>query len=307
MEKLSIVTFISGSERPNTELLEMYHRLRKTCGADELLVFSDRKHGITGENVREIVSPDTTKFKRIMLSFGAALNEKILYVDNDISPCCGNLEEFIRGFREDTDLCFGRIAVKNPDSFTAELIRTDKKISHEFIRPMLWRLNIGISVPGQVFMLRREKFMRDMEDSPDTVFDDLALGICAKQNGYRVQISSLVLGYERPSGNLCGLLRQRIRWAKGYCEQLTVNRKNRQIFPLAVIHGLAYHAMIPVLILVLMICAGWAECITVMLVVCAGVSDFSISRMLYAGAYFMIFPFVHLVWFAALVRNFLKG
>lgn len=305
IKNITIVTFISGSEEPNLNIVKAYEILHKNGLADELIIFSDKPSGITGREIREEVLPGTTKYARILLSLKIASCERILYIDNDITPEVQCLHKFITEFRDDTDLCFGRISVNNPETFTGHLIQIDKIISHKFTRPLLWYLNIGISVPGQVFMLRKQKFLANMPLT-DTVFDDLAVGICAKQGGFNVQSLRLTAGYEEPSENMRELFRQRIRWARGYYEQLAYNAREK-IFWLIVLHGISFHMIPAVIIPVIIYLAGSRYAAVIMCLISLFASEFRPARIIYAVAYFLIFPFVHVVWFTAFLKNLING
>ena len=302
---LSIATFISGNETMNFSILDAYYFLRDSMLADELIIFSDTPQGITGRGIREEISPSSTKYTRMLSSLKISSNENILYIDNDITPDLFSLKKFIVEYRSDSDLYFGRIAAKESKTFTGKLIQTDKTISHKLIRPLLWRIGAGISLPGQIFMLKRGKFLKNLPEA-DTVFDDLAVGICAVKNGFIVQRSKLTLGYERPSETPSVLIKQRIRWARGYCEQLKASRGS-SVFPLVVIHGLAYHVLSPMFVPVLYMTLSGRIFLAVIVIVCSCVSEFRLSRLIYSAAYFVIFPAVHAVWLAALLKNLVKG
>lgn len=302
---LTIATFISGNETMNFSILDAYYFLRESMLADELIIFSDTPQGITGGGIREEISPSSTKYTRILSSLKISSHENILYIDNDITPDIFGLKEFITECRSDSDLYFGRIAAKESKTFTGNLIQVDKTISHKIIRPLLWGIGAGISLPGQIFMLRRGKFLHDLPEG-DTVFDDLALGICAVKNKYTVQRSKLTLGYERPSESFCTLIKQRIRWAMGYYEQLEMSRRS-SIFPLVLLHGLAYHILSPLFVPVLYMTLNGGIFFAVMVAVCLCVSEFRLSRLVYSAAYFVVFQAVHAVWLAALLKNFVKG
>ena len=302
---LTIVTFISGNETMNFSILDTYFFLKDSMLADELIIFSESPQGITGAGIREEISPGTTKYARILSSLEIVAHENILYIDNDISPNLESLKEFITARKEDTDLYFGRIAVKNPRTFTGHLVQTDKTISHKFIRPLLWEIGAGISLPGQIFMLKRVKFLRDLPRN-DTVFDDLAIGMCAVNNSYNVQRNKLILGHEKPSETLCVLMKQRIRWAQGYYEQLKAS-EGSNIFPLVLLHGIVFHVLSPLFVPLLAVSLSRGIFIAVMSVVLSCVSEFRLSRLVYSALYFVIFPAVHAVWFAALVKNLLTG
>lgn len=305
---LTIVTFISNNENFNCDILRFYVELKKILDYVELIVFSEHENlevlEVHDANIKEIVCPNTTKYKRILASLQIANSEAILYIDNDILPKFSSLYKFISDFDDNVDLYFGRISVKEPITFVEKLIQIDKTLSHKFIRPLLWRLNIGISVPGQIFMLRRAKFANNL-DVNDTVFDDLAIGICANENKYNVQVSNAVLGEEKAKPSFRELLKQRKRWAQGYYESL-LRAKGRKIFNLVAVHGATYHLLgISFLLLIYFLYAVRFEktAIGLILLISWYISDFCLLRIPYAIAYLFIFPAIHLIWLCHLVRH----
>lgn len=313
IDSISIATFISHKEQFNLQIVELYRFLKERCRFAELIVFADKeptdadsvgKLRLEQELVVE-VCPNTTKYRRILRAIELARTDRILFVDNDISPDMAALYQFLQGCDEEADLAFGRIGGSSVHTLTERLVQVDKSISHKIIRPFLWACDIGISVPGQVFVINKLKFGKDLADV-DTVFDDLFLGICAKSHGYTVQRSKLTLGYEQPSANFLTLCRQRLRWAKGFAQSLWFHRKN-QCFPLVVIHGLAYHASLILLdaILLLMAVIVPYALIPLVLWLLLGLfmCDFRLRELPFSLLYTVIFPVLHLVWFCALTKH----
>ena len=309
IDSLSIVTFISNKEKFSEELFTLYRKLLPAFKFVEFIVFSDTEvlslQQIDGKNVRQVISAGSTKYKRIISSLEISRAENILYIDNDISPNVEQLLLFLRNLENNTDLAFGRIAINNPQTFVEKLIFLDKILSHSFIRPLLWSMGLGISIPGQIFMIKKNNFFRDLNFSIDTVFDDLFLGICAKQNNYHVTRSQLILGYEKPSKNFSVLLRQRIRWARGYYESLVCNIKAK-VFPLIIVHGIAYHFVSVILIIALLLQSRHSVefALGIYLLICLLLADFKWSMVPYAISYFIVFTIIHFIWFISLMKNF---
>jgi hypothetical protein len=52
-------------------------------------------------------------------------------------------------------------------------------VGHGIVRPFLWRLGVGISVPGQ-FLVASASLFAAMDAAVDTYLDDLYLGIFAR-------------------------------------------------------------------------------------------------------------------------------
>lgn len=298
---ISIVTFISKSEIFNPKIFSFYSQIKQDFDTSELIIFTDKninQSQISEPDVHEICDNGATKYKRILKALTIAKSDMILFLDNDISPDLQQLRVFLENY-DDADLCFGRIGVTNAQKITEHLVRIDKYISHGFIRPLLWRCGIGVSVLGQIFVLKKDIFKKILSQN-DTVFDDLSIGACAKENNCKVQISKMILGTEKASRNLKTLFKQRIRWAQGYSETLD-NYRNTKAFPFVIIHGIAYHAVFPCLSILLLLSAVKYPITALILwcLLCIVISAKHIKEFPFALLYTIVFPLVHMVWLAA--------
>lgn len=304
---ISIVTFISGTEKLNHNIIGFYKYISKYLDNCELIIYSDKKllkkNELTDENIREVICNSTTKYMRIKDSIVSCRYDRILFIDNDIKIEYENLKRAIAQCPEDADLFFGKIMVSSTDTFTEHLIKIDKILSHNIIRPALWNMNIGISIPGQVFIMKRNSFNNVLQKY-DTLFDDLTIGICAKENNMTVKRTKSVLGSEKPSVNMAALIKQRIRWAKGFAQTLRFN-KNSSCLRYIIIHGVAYHASIAVIDLieaVLFKYSPYASTILFILILIT-LSDNDIAEIPYVIAYMMIMPAIHSVWLITLISD----
>lgn len=261
----------------------------------ELLIYTDNE--ILGElrindkDIREFASPSVTKYRRILSSLDNCRYDHILFIDNDIQADFTEMKKFIQNCPEKADLYFGKIAVSKTDTFTEHLIKIDKILSHNIIRPSLWNMNIGISIPGQIFIIKRNSFINTLRRY-DTLFNDLTIGICTKENHMSVKRTNAILGSECPSSDLKKLIKQRIRWAKGYSQTLIRNR-NSSCYPYVVIHGLAYHSSIAVIDLLEAIIFKFSPFASAVLliIILLLLSDKEIKEIPYAAAYMLVFPF----------------
>ena len=305
-QTLSIVTFISKRECFNPFILNFYFSIINNFIYSELIIFTDfylsEIQNFEYKNIRQIICKGTTKYRRILSSLSETHSDIILYIDNDIHPYQLNLEKFLYQYKYDIDLYFGKIDVIKPNTFIERLITIDKCLSHNVIRPLLWNLNVGISVPGQIFLIKKQKFFYDLQDI-DTVFDDLFIGICSKMNQYKVQRSVLTLGAEKASNNIITLLKQRIRWSRGYYE-CCKNNKNKALF-FIIIHGIAYHLLLPslsMLIVYLMISPYRTLCkwLTILAVIFAIIKK-KTKVVPYLCSYIIIFSFVHMTWLTSFI------
>ena len=163
-------------------------------------------------------------------------------IDNDITINYNNLKKFVIEFIDSKyAIGWGKIKTKNVKKFIPQLIKIDKNLSHDFIRPLLWKAKIGISIPGQIFVLKKDKFI-DKLPKIDTVYDDLTIGMIARKNNFEYFYSKLFLGSELPKGNFVDLIKQRIRWSKGMAQSI-FNGIRYNMLKFVLIHSFMYHML----------------------------------------------------------------
>ncbi len=216
-----------------------------------------------------------------------------------------NFEKFIKEIiNTDYAIAWGKVKTQNIVGFIPHLIKIDKNLSHDFIRPFLWKFNIGISVPGQIFLISKKYYLNKFH-TIDTVYDDLTLGIIAKSNKMPVYFNNYILGYETPKGNFKDLLKQRRRWAKGLAESIYNNRNSKSL-KYVKIHGFMYHFLWIVYYLIILFCSLINYRIGIIIFLLTGLilSEFKLKDLIYGYAYLLIFPIIHLFWLKSFIKNF---
>lgn len=303
MPELTIATFISNSEIYNKNFEEFCKIISKKLNI-EVIIFTDKKISISNKNVKQIIQNNTTKYKRIIELISISKSENILCIDNDITIHVSELRKFINKFiANDFDLAWGKIKAKKTKGFISNLIRIDKKLSHDYIRPFLWKMNIGISIPGQVFAMKKSSFI-DKLPSKDTVYDDLTIGMIARKNKLKVYFSKSILGEEMPKCTFKELIRQRKRWAKGFSQSLVTGKKENML-KFVIIHGIFYHLLwiFYYLVLILIGTKNLNLSMIIFMIIGLILSEFSIRDFIYAILYMVIFPIIHIIWGVELVKN----
>lgn len=295
---ISIATFISGNETFSEDFLELLEYLKNESYDVKAYVFTEKYNATIPNSIVQISMPQTTKYLRIMRLVQESLYNTILFVDNDITVDKAAIQRFISKYdKGDYALAWGRIGTTVNSGFVPSLIEIDKILSHNIIRPALWRMGLGVSLPGQIFILNKKYFIGRMQVK-DTVYDDLALGVVLKKFNFPYFMCKEYLGTEMPKMNMHELNKQRKRWAQGYAETLFNNRKDNTLKYL-LLHGFAYH-------LLWMYVWGGVVCmllnklfiiaiISLLILVCI-LSWGDIKKMPKAFQYICIFPFVHLNW-----------
>lgn len=304
MVTMSLVTFISGEEILTDDFLALAEYLQRLYDIEVVAVADQEQLRVVGNSyVHQIVSPGTTKYDRILQLLMEKRSEFLLCVDNDIKPDLSAIQVFLQeSFREQTDLSWGRIGVCQAPGVIAQMIKIDKLLSHCIIRPALWKMGWGASVPGQVFLLKTEAFC-DRLSMKDTVFDDLAIGICAREHHCQVYFNKMTLGREKPKTTLISLLRQRVRWAQGFCQVAIANWSFPKRRFMVLVHGVAYHLLW--IVFWGLICTAATvnvkAAFLLWLILGVALTLGEITLIPVALLYTILFPFIHIVWIIAIV------
>lgn len=245
---VTIATFISNKEKDSKEFYDTIQFFEKNFCNIEIIVFSD--YEIKDKRYKNIVTPQMTKYRRIKILLQEARYNDILCFDNDITIDKKNIINFIKScFDKDYSIAWGKIKAKKIKGFVPKLINIDKNLSHNYIRPFLWNIKLGISLPGQIFMINKQYFKQNLPNI-DTVYDDLMIGAVVRKQNLPVYSVKDVLGYEKPKENIEQLLKQRVRWAKGLAETIIFNRKSRVLLYI-LLHAFAFNLLwLPVYVMI---------------------------------------------------------
>ncbi len=301
MKGLTIATFISNNEHENPQFYSFIAYLNNFFDT-QVITFSDKN--IKKIDSKVLITPHMTKYKRIQILLNEAKFDDILCLDNDITPNKTNILTFVSEcLKKDYSIAWGKIKVKNPKGFTQNLINIDKNLSHDYIRPLLWNLNIGISLPGQIFMINK-KYLKNKLPNIDTVYDDLMIGSTVRENNYPVYFTKKVLGYEKPKKNIFELVKQRIRWAKGLAETIMYNINNK-VLPYILLHGFAFNLLwVPIYILLFGLFK--LNCIlglVSIIIISQFLAEKNLKNTKWALIYMFVFPLVYFIWGISLVYN----
>lgn len=306
-----MVTYLRANEDFTEDLARLADSLYRKYGGDFSVA-------VCTETERQEIKKDYrisycmfsgTKYRRLINLMENDDSEYYLSVDNDID---GNDEEILRlvdrAFSENADIAWGRIMARRQNGLISNLVGVDKLLSHNIIRPLLWRLGVGISVPGQIFLIKGNTYRSKLIDI-DTFLDDLALGLYVNINKNNKLVSDRVLGYERPNSTFIGLWRQRARWAAGYASILRGTWGNKRYLPKILIHGFSYHLlwMIHWIICISLTVWEWPAGVLYLLLCSALIAWKDISMYGYAVIYQFLFPIFHFKWGCTLIKQLLKG
>jgi len=311
--QLCIVTFLRGGEeftKPfqnliNTLVAEFSDQVRCVMFVEHIVSIPD---GVM-ISVEQIVKTGT-KYQKILYLLEEDKTEYLLCVDNDVTNNPLQIIRFVRHMlTEKMDAGWGKIMAEKPVALVAGMVAVDKVLSHHLVRPLLWQIRWGITVPGQCFMLRRQSFVGKLLPV-DTYLDDLALGLYIRAN-YRqlkVHYSNEILGFEKPNNTWRGLWQQRERWAKGYAS-VCCGAWSTSYFPYVVVHGLAYHASWALhwLVIVSLGLVSPGLAVIYLLVVTVALTAGNMNMLSAAALYQVAFPVLHGWWLWCLVKVLAKA
>lgn len=257
------------------------------------------------EYLLELHKCSGTKYRRLIELMEEDDSEYYFSVDNDITGDIDNMKEFLaQMFRSGCDIGWGGIRADSPRGFISNLVAVDKLVSHNLVRPALWKAGAGISVPGQIFCIKAAAFRGKLIDL-DTFLDDLALGLYVSIHGCKRHVVWDILGYERPNDTFSGLWRQRKRWAMGYASILKGTFGQRECRWKVIVHGLGYHCawIVNWMIAGMLLGKGILWALLYLLLTSALIAGKDYRLLGYAFVYQIVFPVFHLRWGYALIGS----
>jgi len=208
-------------------------------------------------------------------------------------------------------LAYGRIR-SDGGSLLRCLISFDKDWSHRVIRPLLWAIGVGASVPGQ-FMVISASLLSAIDPSVDSYLDDLYLGLFTHSfPGAVICAESLTVGSEEPREQWIGLVAQRLRWMKGFMALAWHMRRSPSATFRLGAHFVAYH-LIPIVAmtgLVLLCVTHPVSGLPAAVVLAITTSALTRQHPMIGLAYWLTFPMLHafatLAWWLPMPSTFLR-
>lgn len=301
MPELAIVTYLRNAERLTPELIEIGNRLQRSYPGLAMTLFVESSEAMPAPDVGfpiRVVQAEGTKYRKLLLALRDGGHRYLLSLDNDIAADIPGLLRLVdQTLAADADLGWGRVHSRKVAGLVSRLVEVDKLLSHTVLRPMLWRMHLGVSIPGQCFLLRTDTF-RGRLPVTDTFLDDLSIGLYAAKHHLRYHYAHDVVAYELPSYSFAALWKQRARWATGFRQSLSCSTLSRQDRRLLWIHAFFYH-LLPILHVAALAalapqaplaCAGWLA------VLALAIARRRPRALGAALAYPILFPLFHAGW-----------
>lgn len=300
MKKICLVTYTRAGEGFTKELEEISEALFKYYGNGfKAVICCETLFDVdTYPYTVEIKLTQGTKYRRLIELMEDDDSEYYLSVDNDITGNINDLLDFVNEvIGKGMDIGWGRIRARYTAGLISNLVAVDKLLSHDMIRPLLWKCGCGISVPGQVFCIKASVYKGNLIDL-DTFLDDVALGLYSNVHSCKRYITKNVLGLETPNSTFKGLWMQRSRWAKGYASIYLGTKNNKQYKKLVIIHGLSYHASWLIVWMILFGAMMMSPFLSLALWIglSACIARNELKKIGYTMVYILFFPIFHIRW-----------
>ena len=297
--KICLLSFLRKDELIPESFHILKDKLAEHYSLISVIISESYLYG-TETDIINIVSAKSTKYRRIKRTFNLIDAEYYFCMDSDITlDIDKTLGLIYHSINNDSDISWGRIGTSKSGSVVERLIDIDKILSHSIIRPALWKLNVGITIPGQVFLFKKESLIQAF-DFKNTFLDDLAVGSYVRKNIGALKIWSTknIIGFEVPSESFGELLNQRKRWAKGY-KSMYSDTRNTDLFKYVLTHGFSYHFLwIPLYCLFALAFLLNMYLFSLLVILTAyTLSGKRISKLHYSITYLIVFPIIHIWWF----------
>jgi hypothetical protein rflaF_17929 len=311
MNRLCLVTYTRCGEEFTDELRKIAEAFYYKYNHDfKVIICCEQKFELTDTPYDVFFFEKAgTKYRRLISVMEVDNSEYYISIDNDITGCIQSLLLFIKEIIENEyEVGWGKIRAIKQRGIIANMVAIDKLLSHNIIRPLLWKSGKGISIPGQIFCIKGDAFRGKLIDL-DTFLDDLALGLYVNIHHSKKYLTDMILGEEKPNITFKGLLRQRARWAEGYYTIISSKKINAISRERVLIHGFCYHmawiinwiTIVGTWLLSPILALAYIVFISILIV------NPDIKLVQYAIVYQFVFPIFHIQWGAILVSNIIKG
>lgn len=301
MSELAIVTYLRGQERLTPELIDIGNQLHGR--------YPDLVMELCVDSAQEFRSPSTdypirvtevhgTKYRKLLQTLRGTDHRYLLSLDNDIAADTPSLLRLVAQTVDGNfDLGWGRIHSRQVSNFISRLVEVDKLLSHTVLRPALWHLHLGVTIPGQCFLLKTASF-QDTLPNTDTFLDDISIGLHAAKLRLSYHYAQEVVAFELPSYSFAALWRQRSRWATGFRQSLSCATLTREDRRRLWVHAFCYH-LLPICHVVVLALLAWKAplvCVGWLGVLALAIARHRPRAIGAALTYPILFPLFHLGW-----------
>lgn len=305
------VACCTTASMPHNAVRDVVSAVRTLASVRTALLSETAVSPCDGEEV--FIVPSGTKLSKIRRLAKLVETDLFLICDPDLTiredGCRAVVSSALKEAVLGTEVvAFGVVQGKSDGTLLSQIIAVDKWLSHRVLRPLLWLIGIGVTVPGQ-FLVVSSSMLRSLNPAVDSYLDDLYLGWVARRRGVRVLRVAMIVGEEDPRSSWVSLLTQRVRWMKGIISLSGHLARHPSALALIGVHYFAYHG-IPILwmtLVVLLGCANLYAGVGVVLCLATVMSVLSGRSILACTAFLGVFPLVHavatLAWWVPITRS----
>jgi len=169
--------------------------------------------------VRVLSVPEPGKGRALNEALKHATGEIVGIFDADTFATPGCLSAMVPYFK---DAAVGAVTNYVKPSSTKGLLVALQSIEYtfaSFTKKIMSMLNSVYIVPGTLSLLRKD-VIRGIGFSDDTLTEDMDAALCVLKAGHRIENSMDAVTYTAVPSSLPALLKQRIRWYRGYFENV---------------------------------------------------------------------------------------
>ena len=243
--QLSICVVCCSSDSLPLDVVQQLTSAFSSCITASGVVLSEGHNGPPG--LRIVNVPHGTKLSKIRYLVDLVEADLICICDPDLKidpPSCLQVLAAAQAEQQRGNevIAFGVIEGFDDGSLLSGVVSVDKWLSHRVLRHTLWKLGIGITIPGQ-FLIASTSIFHRLHPDVDSYLDDLYLGWIARTSGVRILRIPVVVAQEDPRTGWGSLLSQRLRWMKGLARLFWHLAGHPSAFLLLGMHYLAYHGL----------------------------------------------------------------
>lgn len=236
-----LLTFSTG-EHIRDDIATLCAALNSSGLRTHMRVLTEQKGIAVPAGLEAIECARGSKLDKLKSQLDIVHNPFVCVVDSDMHLNVDNcVAVVLQAFGTSPGIAFGLVESWRGPGVLGSCVQLDKSWSHRFLRPLLLRTGIGITIPGQ-FVVYSPALLAGIVDGTDTFLDDLYFGLRCRQKRLPMLRVDLVVGYEEGRSGWGGLLLQRTRWMKGLFS-LARSGLTDGASAYCVAHYLAYHGI----------------------------------------------------------------
>ena len=239
-----------------------------------------------------------SKIRHLLASGRVGAGIYVCVVDSDVRLDLHACRDLIRATMQGRyGIGFGVVESAGGTRWLDGCIALDKRLSHRIWRPLLHRLGVGITVPGQ-FVVYGPELLHGAPHLTETYLDDLYFGLRCRTLDLPFLRQDKVVCRESGRTAWSTLLGQRIRWMKGLFRLAWAASRGLGGWHYCAIHYALYHGIPMAAGVGLAVLAAGGAWMAALALALAGTLTLAGLRLTFyplAILYLITFPVIHLL------------